>query len=227
MAPVLEIHPPSDQDIDQYLIFFFTGNPGFIAYYKDFFETLHTLLQASTASSNKIFHLVGRSLAGFEDHDNPLPNPPYSLDQESAIIRNFLSKQRIPSGSRKDQHYKGVILIGHSVGSYILLELLRQSKLVSEDPADGDCRNINIVAGICLFPTVTHIAKSPSGLKISSLFRIPHFPRIASFVAKLLIFPLPRGLLRFIVRSVTGMPDAGVNTTMQFLESKKGIWQAL
>lgn len=222
MAPVLEIHPPSDQDIDQYLIFLITGNPGFINYYKDFFNTLHTLLQMSTASSNKTYHLVGRSLAGFEDDDNPVSDPPYSLEQEIVIIRNFLSKQRIPGGFQKDQHYKGVILIGHSVGSYILLELLRQSKLV-----DDYCSNVNIVAGICLFPTVTHIAKSPSGLKISSLFRVPRFPQIASFTAKLLIIPLPRGLLRFIVKFVTGMPDAGVETTIQFLKSKTGIWQAL
>lgn len=226
MTDFIEIHPTSSQDSsysEHYLVFFITGNPGLISYYSDFFNTLHHLLHSSTASSDAIFHLVGKNLAGFGGHDGP----PYSLESVITAVRNNLSEQRIPEGPQKYQHYKGVILIGHSVGSYILLELIRQSKLEPDDATKGDCRDVNIIAGVCLFPTVTHIAKSPNGLKISLLFRIPNFPRIASFLAKLLIFSVPNRLLKYLVRLVTGMPDAAVKTTMQFLTSKGGIYQAL
>lgn len=233
MAPVIEIHPASDRDdVEHYLIFNITGNPGLISYYDTFLSTLQNLLQGSATSSDRIFHVYGRSLAGFEDDEprqyaflNGSPAP-YSLEQQITILRSHLSQLRIPDGPQKGQHYAGVILMGHSVGSYILLELLRQSKLESDYP-ELDCKEINIMAGICLFPTVTHIAKSPSGLKFSTLIRIPNFPRIASFLAKLLIFPLPRGVLKSLVRLVTRMPDDATETTARFLTSKTGIWQAL
>lgn len=53
-----------------------------------------------------------------------------------------------------------VILMGHSVGSYMLLEIIRRVRAKGEE--------IRIVGGICLFPTVLDIAKSESG-KIASV----------------------------------------------------------
>lgn len=239
MPSILEFHPDYNdrKDVDHYLIFFITGNPGLISYYKAFFNTLHTLLQNSSNSSNKIFHLYGRSLAGFEDPKDPAEDrqyynakreqAPYSLEQEVVITQSYLAQQRIPSGFQKGQHYTAIILIGHSVGSYILLELLRHYRSGPDHSPNLDFHDINIMAGICLFPTVTHIGKSPNGLKFSALCRIPHFPRIGSFLAKLLIFPFPRGVLKYLVGLIARMPDAGAETTIQFLESKMGVLQAL
>lgn len=277
-------YPDRDEDVDEYLIFFITGNPGLIGYYDIFLNILHDRLQSSAESSGRVFHIYGRSLAGFEDHAIPLEvdddgsghykslesgrgQAPYSLQQEIDIIWNTLSKQRIRGGRcevperhpliplihssthyfgsripqetlttpsavsrieklipmmwhrKRGQQFTGTILIGHSVGSYILLELLRLSKLEPE--------NMNILSGICLFPTVTHISKSPSGLKFSVLCQIPGFPRIASSLAKLLLLPIPRIVVKFLVRLITRMPDAAAETTTDFLGSKMGIYQAL
>jgi pimeloyl-ACP methyl ester carboxylesterase len=66
-----------------------------------------------------------------------------------------------------------VIIVGHSVGAYILLEILRRHReRLLGNPKDDAADGMRIEGGICLFPTVTHIAKSKSGRKFSVG---PHF----------------------------------------------------
>ena len=57
-----------------------------------------------------------------------------------------------------------VILIGHSVGAYILLEIIRQHKKRIDQGDEGD---FDLIGGILLFPTIVNIAKSPLGLFVS------------------------------------------------------------
>jgi hypothetical protein len=84
-----------------------------------------------------------------------------------------------------------------------------------------------IEAGILLFPTVTHIAQSSSGVKISTLFRLPDFPLMASRFTKGLFWLFSRTALRRLVAIVTGMPDDAADVTAGFLISEWGVWQAL
>ena len=57
-----------------------------------------------------------------------------------------------------------VILIGHSVGAYILLELISQHR---ERVEEGEEEDFDLIGGILLFPTIVNIAKSPMGLVAS------------------------------------------------------------
>jgi hypothetical protein len=216
----------------QYLIFFITGNPGLIAYYNTFLSTLHTLLESSTPSLNPppAFHIYGQSLAGFEDVDDDISTPatttqPYGLTEQISQIYTALKSQAIPLGPRKGEPYDGVFLMGHSVGSYILLELLGRIRKETDDVDSAPVPKIR--AGILLFPTVTHIAQSPSGLKFSALACLPDFARRAHGIAKALLWPVPRSVLGWVVGVVMGMPTDAAGVTMRFLESRRGIWQAL
>jgi pimeloyl-ACP methyl ester carboxylesterase len=217
----ISFHPISeDPSASHHLIYFITGNPGLIFYYNTFLRTLHELFSSlSTTTASNIFHIHGQSLAGFEDDTSAAGKPPYNLEDQISVSLTSLSALRIPSGPQKSQPYANVILIGHSVGSYILLELINRLRKLSSE--------INIKAGILLFPTVTHIAQSPSGVKINTLFRIPDFPRRASFLAKILVLLVPRSVLKWLVSVVTGMPDEAAEVTTRFLKTRMGIWQAL
>lgn len=216
----ISIHPVSDDsDSSHHLVFFITGNPGLIAYYDTFLKTLQSLLASCFKGSKEVFHIYGQSLAGFEDEENPPPKVPYSLEQQITYSLFGLTSQTIPSGPQQGQQYKNIILIGHSVGSYILLEIIQRLR------ESGS--HINIKAGILLFPTVTHIAASPSGVKISNLFRFPEFPRAASLAAKGLIALAPRSILIWLVGIVTRMPEDAAEVTTRFLKSRMGVWQAL
>ena len=57
--------------------------------------------------------------------------------------------------------------------------------------------------------------------------KIPAFALIVHTVAKILFYFAPLAIVTWLVRLITGMPDAGANVTAQFLQSKYGVWQAL
>lgn len=139
--------------VSYHLIYFITGNPGLISYYSSFLRTLHELLSASKDMSSNCFHIHGQSLLGFEGDDDR--SVPYDLEDQINFSLKSVEAQSIPSGPLEGQPYASVILIGHSVGSYMLLEVIQRLRKSSP--------SVNIRAGILLFPTVTHIAKSPSG----------------------------------------------------------------
>ncbi|KUJ12727.1 uncharacterized protein LY89DRAFT_622679 [Mollisia scopiformis] len=208
----------NDPSASYHLIYFITGNPGLIAYYDTFLATLYDSLSRSKNQSSNYFHIHGQSLAGFEEEEPELSSP-YSLEDQITISLTSLQRQRIPSGALQGQPYASVILIGHSVGSYILLELIQRLRKSSS--------SLNIRAGILLFPTVTHLAQSPSGVKISRLFRIPDFAKRASSVAKALVSIAPKSVLKWLVGLLTGMPNDSAEVTTRFLRSSMGIWQAL
>ncbi|KAF2404185.1 hypothetical protein EJ06DRAFT_578878 [Trichodelitschia bisporula] len=204
-------HPPSPST-PSYLIFLITGNPGLAGYYTTFTTHLHTLLRISHPATS--IRIYARSLAGFE---TALPTPPKPLgllaqvDAVKAVLRRKVKEVEDEVGRVK------VVLVGHSVGSWILLEILQRVRW------EG---GVEVVAGVCLFPTVVDIARSPRGRVFTPLLRIPGLPWIAASAARVLgLLPVP--WFEALVRSVTGMPPDAVVTTTAFLRSKMGVYQAL
>jgi hypothetical protein len=67
-----------------------------------------------------------------------------------------------------------VVLVGHSVGAYILLELVRRHRERLEQRMKGEMVEVgeemlvepDIVGGICLFPTVMEINRSVKGVRM-------------------------------------------------------------
>ncbi|ATZ54181.1 hypothetical protein BCIN_10g02000 [Botrytis cinerea B05.10] len=222
MPQQISYRPISDSpDATYHLIFFITGNPGLIGYYTTFLSLLNNLLSTSPTKNSNTYHIFGQSLAGFETDDVPSESSdqsPYSLEQQIDLVHDCLVEQI--NGSSIP--YKNVILIGHSVGSYILLETLSKLIVPAAIPSISA-----VLSGILLFPTVTHISHSPSGAKLTPLMSIPNFPVLASSSAKMLLYCAPNVVLDFLVKKITGMPEEAAKVTTSFLRSKNGILQAL
>lgn len=159
----LYYEPPSihgNEDSQEFLIFMITGNPGLISYYEPFLSTLNTLLSSSASR----FYISGYSLAGFHSSKRDLRGAQPSLiglQEQIDHVEQKLFKQVYALRSTRPGHVcPKVILMGHSVGAYILLELIRQHRTrVEEGEEDFD-----LIGGILLFPTITHIAQSPQGM---------------------------------------------------------------
>lgn len=150
------------------LIFFICGNPGLIEYYHAFLLQVRQQLQSTGNGDNVTIY--GASHNGFELHPKaPQSNshaPPYSLQEViEGVKRRLQSKTRELAGSNPEEPIK-VVLIGHSVGAYMLLEVLAWWQKQREEHAI-----FNLLGGICLFPTVVDIAKSPRGKVLS--VRVP------------------------------------------------------
>jgi pimeloyl-ACP methyl ester carboxylesterase len=185
MAPALPnqyhfISPASgNSQGTRFLVFFVTGNPGLVAYYNIFLSHLYALLSTTSFSqTNKArFDVFCPCLRGFElegnlsqhgKHTGKDKGPPYGLaDQIDAIEESV--KRLVDETNKRDGGVTNVILMGHSIGSYILLEIIKRhrvrlAKWTAGKVGEPD-NGLRIVGGICLFPTVTHLKQSPSGRK--------------------------------------------------------------
>lgn len=226
------------------------------------------------------FQIYGRNLGGFDTDNNTVVNEGsqgmsgdvsiggeskvsvklYGLEEQIGFVQNVLEDfmSRVPPGN-VDGDSEGaflkprVILMGHSVGSYIAMEILRRHREkdketngVYVDQATG----FDIIGGIMLFPTIVDIAKSASGRKLTVssygqftwirdelihktisqtlLYFIPQLALVAGFFARLLTLFLPDAVLRFLIGAVMrSPPPEAIETTLAFLKSRNGVKQAM
>ncbi|KAL9000232.1 MAG: hypothetical protein Q9169_001134 [Polycauliona sp. 2 TL-2023] len=209
------------EDVQHYLIFHIPGNPGLIAYYDPFLSTLHTLLSSSSTLPSANFHICGHSLAGFETTEQP--HELAGLEAQINHVDDLLYEQVDEVYQRTGRTPK-VILMGHSVGAYILLEVIqRHRKRIEEDRA----KDFDLIGGILLFPTITHIARSPSGMVASALLAIPRSAHIASAIVKFLTYLIPPSVLYYLVRAFTWFPEHAARATTAFIKSPNGIKESV
>ncbi|KAL4967540.1 bifunctional triacylglycerol lipase/ester hydrolase [Aspergillus stella-maris] len=234
-------------------IYFISGNPGLISYYHAFLSLLGEKLSSGLGSGGKGrgngFHVVGHSLAGFElePGNERADEGEHYFDVEEQIrfvlgqLHERMRGLREASGSLdgkpiEERPKPKVIIIGHSVGTYISMEIIRrhrerQAKAQTEGKHGDDDFDLkfDIIGGIMLFPTVMDIAASPSGQKLTFLFRIiPQLALVASLFVRLLTTLLPDSLIRSLIRLVMrNPPEEALGATASFIQSKRGVRQAL
>ncbi|KAG0156004.1 hypothetical protein PDIDSM_3180 [Penicillium digitatum] len=225
---------PSDQKTT---IFFISGNPGLIGYYHPFLSLLSKYLDEAREGHSKCLppsKIYGCSLGGFEIDEQRLSTSPdtsivLDLEDQIRFVQGKLAALMGDegNGNGKDtvdaETRQKVILIGHSVGAYIAMEILRRHREANPKSA------FDIVGGAMLFPTVKDIAASPSGQKLTTLLSmIPRLAVVVSFFARILTFLLPESLLRSVVRLVMDDPPVhALDATCAFLKSRGGVRQAL
>lgn len=241
-------YEPSTDSIDgntqDYLIYFMPGNPGLIQYYRPFLSRLYALLSNSSTTKASGFHICGHSHKGFETtqdgKETTSPRCPLGLEQE-IVAQEHLLYVHINSHRNRTGNNPKVILMGHSVGCYMLLEIIKRHRKVVENGEE----DVDLIGGILLFPTITHIAKSPLGMvfgvraldPLSSLqlnlalnqkiLQIPYFPVIIGTIAKTLSSLVPESFLHRLVKLVTRFPEYAATTTTSFIKSPMGVRQAL
>lgn len=231
-----------------YLIYFVTGNPGLIEYYRTFLTHLYGLLSQNTASDRSIeFQVYGRSLSGFEVNSSEIKtykyrrDPPYGLQDQIRHAEDDVVElvEDLKDNGAKDVR---VILVGHSVGAYISLEIVRRLRAHGVAGEDFDTRIAGVVG---LFPTVVDLARSESGMKAAvstspfppciptRLTRDKPFVKNSNFVLFLSIIAgfisilLPLSLLTKLIASIMSFPQDAAHTTASFVKSPHGVLQAL
>lgn len=242
--------PPSDDARKRVLIFFIPGNPGLVEYYRQFLDIIRKHLNDRVSNTGTQYFISGGSLAGFDVNSGSRQTPatsqglPLSLDNQVEDV--YARLQSTVARLRAENDIQGdlpVVLIGHSIGAYMVLETVAKwKKLAKQGPT-----NMEIIAGLCLFPTIYELNLSPTGRQVGvrtvnytalmpetdsidasqPLTKIPAFALIVHTIAKILFYFAPLAVVTWLVRLITGMPEAGANVTAQFLQSKYGVWQAL
>ncbi len=229
------------------LVYFIPGNPGLIDYYAPFLSHLRELLDATPSSSSTArFHIYGQDLAGFSDDDGHEPftpqRKPHNLEYQIQLALKTVQSMRVDvdvDGPRKGDRYDDVLLMGHSVGAYIALQLCHRTLLSPRAPAEADLASESttrpslrptgsrLEKGILLFPTIVHIARSPSGRRLDALRRAPVLGPNVHRLARFFLWLWPRAALYWFVRAVMGFPAHAAGATTRWLRSRDGVWQAL
>lgn len=179
----IHLHDSEASPTQPILVYFITGNPGLASFYTVFLTDVFQRLQTSTNLPKKFsFHVYASSLPGFEVSRPPPANPhqpPYNLQETITAVRERLQaltkRLNEENGAAPSNVKLPVILMGHSVGTYILLEILVSLQNPASTTLSPDIqtnqeratRGFDIKAGICLFPTIVDIAKSPMGSRLS------------------------------------------------------------
>ncbi|KAK6340614.1 hypothetical protein TWF696_008939 [Orbilia brochopaga] len=216
-SPSAQLDP---SQADDYAFIFLPGNPGLISYYTNYLTSLSQHL-SNTALPSARFTVFGASLAGFNVSSSP-PSPSTTafhpleaqVNRQIDILTHLLSAHPTLK----------VILAGHSLGAYLLLESLHR---MSADPAHRALKR-RIIGGIGLFPALTHLSRSPSGRTFSALLSTPGLLTILIFLANILAFIVPTAVLSFLIGLVNPHFDTDARrTTVSFIKSPTGISQAI
>lgn len=231
--------PPTTTPSKLTIIFLITGNPGLIAYYRTFLKLL-------AEGRGKSAIVAGASLGGFETSSSTVTNDPL----KNELVYPLLFAQK-PIYDLQDQirltnmrlitlvhNLKNtypvtrdlpieVVLMGHSVGAYIALELVRHQH---ESWLSDRVPTFTITATMLLTPTIQNIAHSASG-KIATplLSNVPLFPALIQGGASALTSIMRETWLKTMVSRVTGMSydSDGLKATVGFLRTPGAVKQAL
>ncbi|KAH7141242.1 hypothetical protein B0J13DRAFT_556470 [Dactylonectria estremocensis] len=223
-----EIWLPSDTEkgVKRHaLIYFVCGNPGLIEYYSDFLNNLRGFLQTSEVET--AYDIYGRNLLGFSDDDHePFEqgNEPWDLNGQIEGIYDDVAAKRVRGGDgAAGKPYDFVVLTGHSVGSFISVEIFhRHMKSPTRAP------HLNLKYGFLLFPTLTHIGQSPSGTRVEAVRRVlPILDNVAHVGARLILNVFPKATLTWIVNRVMGFTPLTAEVTARWLKSRDGVRQAI
>ena len=242
--------PPSDDARKRVLIFFIPGNPGLVEFYRHFLDIIRSHLNGRMSETGTQYYISGGSLAGFDVNPGSRraqatsQSLPLSLDDQVEDV--YARLQSTVARIRAENDIQGdlpVVVIGHSIGAYMVLETVAKwKKLAQQGPT-----KMEITAGLCLFPTIYELNLSPTGRQFGvrivhhstlkpvtnlhavpqPLTKIPAFALIVHSISKILFYFAPLAIVTWLVQVITGMPDAGASVTAQFLQSKYGVWQAL
>ncbi|KAL1490254.1 hypothetical protein ABEB36_012980 [Hypothenemus hampei] len=133
------------------LILFIPGNPGMIGFYKKFAETLHDKTNIPVWCVGHAGHNYGEQtetqLPKFNEHPD-LYGLRGQVQHKIDFFRKYISEDT------------KVYLVGHSIGSYMALEML-------DDPyVKSTLRNAYF-----LFPTIEHMAVTSNGKFLNTLVR--------------------------------------------------------
>ncbi|XP_014878839.1 lipid droplet-associated hydrolase isoform X1 [Poecilia latipinna] len=172
---------------EKVLLLLIPGNPGVVGFYESFMRTLHGLLGRPVWAVSHAGHCAPPdSMDLVEDGAAAARQDVFGLDGQ---IRHKLAfiQDRVPRGTR-------LVLVGHSIGCYMILEMMRRSP------------ELEVLKAVLLFPTIERMAQSPQGKVMTPvLCQLRYLAYLPLFLMSLLPQRVAALLLRLLLRGVPAL----------------------
>ncbi|XP_053291205.1 lipid droplet-associated hydrolase [Pleuronectes platessa] len=160
------------------------GNPGIVGYYKTFMLTLHSMFgyHHPVWAVSQAGHCVPPdSMDMVEDASLAAEQDVFGLNGQIEHKLAFLRKH-VPRET-------SLVLIGHSIGCYIILEMMKR------DP------ELKILKAVMLFPTIERMVETPQGKVMTPV--LCHM-RYVAYLPVFLLSLLPDSLKGSLIKLVFG-----------------------
>ncbi|KAM9315572.1 lipid droplet-associated hydrolase [Gastrophryne carolinensis] len=172
------------------------GNPGVVGFYRTFMQALYCGFKGK-------YPVWTVSHAG---HCSPTPGMDMTdgtVQTEDAFGLNGQIKHKLSFIQKNIPADIKLVLIGHSIGCYVILEIMKQAP------------DLNVLKSILLFPTIERMAESPSGKVMTpilcSLRYIVYVPLyLLSFMPEV----VKTTLVKFFLRGVESIDEASMSAAL-------------
>lgn len=183
---------------DETCFLFIPGNPGLLDWYTPFLEALY---EKSRAGMSVLAH-------AFVGHTPSIDGS--AFDPSATSLAAQVEHALEVVDALKSAGYKKIVIAGHSVGTWVSVQVLKQRPGVVD-------------AAFLLFPTIAHIADTPNGRNYGRFFASP-FPWIVSSIS-----PLTRLIPTWLLAKTLfkDWPEAQLKVLKDLLNSPPTIHAAL
>ncbi|GAA5986857.1 hypothetical protein JCM10908_000924 [Rhodotorula pacifica] len=211
---VLLLDQPALTEPTKLVILMVPGNPGLVSYYREFLPSIRDALPAELKEQTAIHaigHLGHTPSATSAERRGFKPNAQATLEDQVADKVAYIDELAETYRFGEADAPK-LILLGHSIGAWISLQMLKQ-------------RPSLVSAVHALFPTISHMAKTPNGRSLSPLFSSWSMRPV--FYSTSFLSYLPTGLTSRLVSLITGQSGPGAKTTTELVSSPETVIAAL
>lgn len=193
-GPWRDLQKTSDEETPPKLLFLIIpGNPAVVGFYKTFMQSLY-------CGFNKEYPVWAISHAGHcspprgmdmtDEHDHQTDDV-FGLNGQIEHKLFFL-RQNVPADVK-------LVLIGHSIGCYIILEMMKRSP------------ELKVLKSILLFPTIERMAQSPQGKMMTPwLCNLRYMVYVPLYLLSFLPEVIKTFLVKLALRGIKSVDETSV-----------------
>ncbi|XP_043918558.1 lipid droplet-associated hydrolase [Protopterus annectens] len=194
-----QIHGLDKSDnISRVLFLVIPGNPGIVNFYRTFMHKLYKAL-------NQLYPVWAVSHAG---HCVPPPSIEITKESEQEALEDVYGlngqiahkivfiRKYVPKNVK-------LVLIGHSIGCYIILKMMKQEP------------SLRVLRAVLLFPTIERMAQSPQGkLMTPVLCRLRYVIYVPVYMLSFLPESVKTFIVRFVLQGMQNIDEASLSASV-------------
>ncbi|KAM6912942.1 lipid droplet-associated hydrolase [Xenentodon cancila] len=177
------------------------GNPGIVGFYRTFMQALHGLLghQYPVWAVSHAGHCAPPdSMDMVEDASTTAEKDVFGLNGQVEHKLTFIRK-RVPRET-------SLVLVGHSIGCYMILEMMRRNP------------ELRVVRAIMLFPTIERMAQTPQGKVMTPvLCQLRYLAYLPVFLLSLLPECVQAALIKLMFSGIPSLDQCTIQPTVELL----------